>query len=73
MPLVDVFLTVGVRTSAGPDHGHKRLAPGGIAALVADRRAVYGEHPPVGVGDPLVHSLSHLSIVPAGPAPSPPP
>jgi hypothetical protein len=45
-PLADVFLTMAVRTSDGPSPDHKRLPPGEAAALVARRRAVYGDRPP---------------------------
>jgi hypothetical protein len=38
VPLVDVFLTVAVRTSAGPGPGHRRVPPGEAAALVGNRR-----------------------------------
>lgn len=51
VPLVDVYLTVAVRTSAGPGPGHKRLPAGEASALVANRRAVYGGQPPAGYED----------------------
>lgn len=51
VPLVDVFLTNAVRTSAGPGPGHKRVPPGEAAALVGSRRAVYGDQPPRGFAD----------------------
>jgi hypothetical protein len=51
VPLVDVFLTVAVRTSDGPGPGHKRLPPGKAAALVGNRPAVYGDQPPRGYAD----------------------
>jgi hypothetical protein len=51
--LVTVFLTTGIRTSAGPGPGVKQLPPAEAAALVADRRAVYGEQAPRGYGDRL--------------------
>jgi hypothetical protein len=50
-PLVDVYLTVGVRTSDGPGPGHKRVPPGEAAALVGNRRGVYGDQPPRGFED----------------------
>jgi hypothetical protein len=50
-PLADVFLTVAVSTSAGPGPGHKQLPPGEAARPVSDRRAVYGDQPPLGYED----------------------
>jgi hypothetical protein len=46
--LVAVFLTVGVRTSAGPGPGVVRVPAGEAAALVARKHGVYGEVPPAG-------------------------
>jgi hypothetical protein len=51
VPLVDVFLTNAIMTSAGPGPGHKRVPPGEAAALVGNRRAVYGDQPPRGYSD----------------------
>lgn len=50
-PLVSVFVTTAVRTSAGPGSGHLRVPPAEAAALVNGRRAVYGEAPPRGYAD----------------------
>jgi hypothetical protein len=51
VPLVDVFLTVAVRTSAGPGPGHRRVPPGEAAALVGNRRAAFGSEAPRGFED----------------------
>ena len=51
--LVPVFVTTGIRTSAGPGPGVRRVPPDEARALVADRRAVYGEQAPRGYGDRL--------------------
>jgi hypothetical protein len=49
--LVAVFVTVAVRTSDGPGPGVKRVPPGEAAALVGNRRAVYGDQAPRGSSD----------------------
>ncbi len=46
--LVTVYVTNGVRTSADPGPGVRRLPPAEAAALVGRRHAVYGEQPPQG-------------------------
>jgi hypothetical protein len=46
--LAEVFVTVAVRTSAGPDPGPKRLPVAEASALVNERRAVWGSQPPRG-------------------------
>ena len=46
-----MFVTVAVRTSAGPGPGRKRLPLAEAAALVKDKRAIYGTKPPRGFGD----------------------
>jgi hypothetical protein len=51
VPPVSVYLTTAVRTSDGPGPGVKRVPPGDAAALVNDRRAVYGDQPPRGFTD----------------------
>ncbi len=51
VPPVSVYLTAAVRTSDGPGSGVKRVPPGEAAALVNDRRAVYGDQPPRGFTD----------------------
>jgi hypothetical protein len=50
-PLVSVFVTNAVRTSAGPGPGHLRVPPAEAAALVSHHRAVYGDQPPRGYAD----------------------
>jgi hypothetical protein len=50
-PLLDVFVTTGIRTSDGPGPGHKRLPRAEASALIRDRRAVHGSQPPRGFGD----------------------
>jgi hypothetical protein len=45
---VVIFLTVAVRTSAGPGPGPKSLPPAEAASLVGRRMAVYGPAPPRG-------------------------
>lgn len=50
-PLVALFVTTAVRTSDGPGPGVKRVPPGEAAALVNNRRAVYGDQPPRGFSD----------------------
>jgi hypothetical protein len=52
-PLVPVFVTTGIMTSAGPGPGVVHVPPAEAARLVADRRAVYGERAPRGYGDRL--------------------
>jgi hypothetical protein len=44
--LADVYLTVGIRTSAGPGPGHKRLPQAEANLLVARKHAVAGTEPP---------------------------
>jgi len=44
--LVDVFLTSGVRTSAGPGPGHKRVPVHEANLIVAARVGVRGTEPP---------------------------
>ena len=51
VPPVSVYLTTAVRTSDGLGPGVKRVPPGEAAALVNDRRAVYGDQPPRGFTD----------------------
>jgi hypothetical protein len=51
--LVPVFLTNATRTSSGNGPGVVHVPPAEAAALVADRRAVYGEQAPRGYGDRL--------------------
>lgn len=46
--LVPVFLTVAVRTSAGPGPGVKLLPPAEAGALVAMKYACHGDKPPRG-------------------------
>jgi hypothetical protein len=46
--LVQVFVTVAVRTSAGAVPGPKLLPRPEAAALVRDKRAIYGSQPPRG-------------------------
>lgn len=43
-----VFVTTAIRTSAGATVGAKQLPRAEAAALVADRRAIYGDKPPRG-------------------------
>lgn len=45
---VPVFLTVAVRTSAGPGPGVRRLPPAEAAALVRMKYTVHGDQPPRG-------------------------
>jgi hypothetical protein len=49
--LVAVFVTTAIRTSGGNGPGVVRVPPAEAAALVADRRAVWGEQAPRGYGD----------------------
>lgn len=49
--LVPVFVTTGVRTSAGPGPGPRRVPPAEAAALVGRKLAVYGEAAPRGYLD----------------------
>ena len=51
VPLVAVFVTTAVRTSAGPGPGVRRAPPGEVVALVNGRRAVYGDQPQRGYSD----------------------
>ncbi len=44
--LADVYLTVGVRTSAGPGPGHKRLPAREANLLISRKHAVAGTEPP---------------------------
>ena len=46
--LVPVFVTVAVRTSAGPGPGVRRVPPAEAGWLVAARVAVHGDQPPRG-------------------------
>jgi hypothetical protein len=48
---VPVFVTAAVRTSDGPGPGVKRVPAAEAAALVANRRAVWGDQPPRGYSD----------------------
>ena len=57
--LVAVFVTTGIRTSGGNGPGVLRVPPAEAAALVADRRAIYGDRPPRGFGDRLDDGLRH--------------
>jgi len=63
-PLVSVYLTVAVRTSAGPGPGHRRLPPGEAAALVGNRRAVYGDQPPRGFEDGGIDARDAARMMP---------
>jgi hypothetical protein len=56
--LVDVYLTVAVRTSAGPGPGHKQLPAAEAGRLVGERRAIYGTQSPRGFGDRLDTGLN---------------
>ena len=47
-PRVPVFLTVGIRISAGAGPGVRYLLPAEAAAIVNDRHGVYGNMPPAG-------------------------
>lgn len=47
-PMADVFLAVGIRTSAGPGPGHKRLPQAEANLLVSRKHAVAGTLPPRG-------------------------
>jgi hypothetical protein len=66
VPLVDVFLTNAVRTSAGPDPGYKRVPPGEAAALVGNRRAVYGDRAPRGFSDGGAQPGDGARMMPGG-------
>lgn len=47
-PLMTVFVTVGVRTSAGAGPGVKHLPPQEAAWLIGQKYAVAGDRPPDG-------------------------
>jgi hypothetical protein len=49
--LVPVFLTVGVRTSAGPGPGVRRVSPDEASRIVAAKLGVMGETAPAGYDD----------------------
>jgi hypothetical protein len=49
--LATVFVTTGIRTSAGSGPGALRLPLAEAGRLVKDRHAVYGSTPPRGYGD----------------------
>ena len=49
--LVAVYLTSGVRTSAGPGPGVRHVPPAEAAQLVNRRVAVHGDRPPRGYLD----------------------
>jgi hypothetical protein len=49
--LVPVFLTTGIRTSAGPGPGVRRVPPDEAGRIVADRLGVMGETAPAGYDD----------------------
>jgi hypothetical protein len=44
--LADVYMTVAIRTSAGPWPGHKRLPQAEANLLIARKHAVAGTEPP---------------------------
>jgi hypothetical protein len=44
--LADVYMTVAIRTSAGPGPGHKRLPAREANLLIARKHAVAGTEPP---------------------------
>src|SRR5260370_30868802 len=44
--LADVYMTVAIRTSAGPGPGHKRLPQAEANLLIARKHAVAGTEPP---------------------------
>jgi hypothetical protein len=46
--LVDVYMTVAIRTSAGPGPGHKRLPAREANLLISRKHAVSGTEPPRG-------------------------
>jgi hypothetical protein len=46
--LVEVFVTTGVRTSAGAGMGVRRVPPEEASRLVTARVAVHGDQPPRG-------------------------
>jgi hypothetical protein len=67
-PVVTVFLTNAVRTSAGPGPGVKHLPPAEAAVLVTGRDsrgqpvprvAVYGDQPPRGFDGTTDDGLRH--------------
>jgi hypothetical protein len=47
-PLVPVFVSVAVRTTAGPGPGVKLVPPAEASRLVSAKLAVHGERPPRG-------------------------
>ena len=49
--LISVYVTSGVRTSAGAGPGVRRVPPAEAAALVGGKTAVYGDQPPRGYLD----------------------
>lgn len=49
--LVDVYLTVAIRTSGGNGPGVLRVPPGEAARIVGDRHGVHGDRPPRGFTD----------------------
>jgi hypothetical protein len=64
--LVPVYLTVAVRTSAGPGPGLKRLPPAEAGRLVGMRHAAYGEQPPRGYEDGGADSRNIALMMPRG-------
>jgi hypothetical protein len=50
-PLVMIYVTNAVRTSAGPGPGPRELPAGEASRLIAARHAVYGSQPPRGFED----------------------
>jgi hypothetical protein len=62
--LVPVYLTVAVRTSAGPGPGVVRVPRDEAARLVAARHGVSGERPPKGYEDGGVDGHVAARMVP---------
>jgi hypothetical protein len=65
--LVAVYVTTAVRTSAGPGPGVVRVPSAEAAALVADRRGVYGEQPPRGYADGGADGRTIAALMPRRP------
>jgi len=65
--LVDVYLSVAVRTSAGPGPGPKRLPPAEAADLIKRKAAVYGTQPPRGFEDGGADGRTIAAMMPRTP------
>jgi len=57
-----IYLTVGVRTNAGPGPGVKQLPASEANALIGMKYAVYGDREPGPEPEPVVRAFPHVPL-----------